>query len=100
MALVNPSATNISSEHALEARAAVLRVCVFGADAALDWLADVRRSLPAKLHIERCSATDLLTARREAAARFPGDDLILLCAGTALPPWWFERLLRARDDAD
>jgi GT2 family glycosyltransferase/glycosyltransferase involved in cell wall biosynthesis len=45
--------------------------------------------------VELLASTDATAALRLAVERFPGDDLILLRAGTALPEFWLERLLRA-----
>ena len=51
----------------------------------------------------RTSASTLASsvdALRVAAAKFPGESLILVRAGTALPPFWRERLTRALALAD
>ncbi|MBU6199661.1 MAG: glycosyltransferase, partial [Xanthomonadaceae bacterium] len=44
--------------------------------------------------------TDAAAALRVAATRFPGDDLVLVRCDTALPPFWFERLVPALDLPD
>ncbi|MGH8121229.1 MAG: hypothetical protein ACREPT_00475 [Rudaea sp.] len=97
--------------------AAAVRLCIFGVFDA-DWLARVARDVtdttlavfaptasppPAAGLIEHYSipqAADMHAVLRAAAALFPGDDLILLRSGTALPPWWFVRLRRALGVAD
>ncbi len=76
-----------------------MRVCIFGAvSAAADWLAQITRGVPADARIQPLSearSDDAVAALRLAAATFPGDDLILLRAGTLLPAYWYERLIRA-----
>jgi GT2 family glycosyltransferase/glycosyltransferase involved in cell wall biosynthesis len=96
---------------------ATVRLCIFGPFDA-DWLAGVARDAPdatlamfapaastppASELIEQYSipqAGDMHAVLRAAVALFPGDDLILLRSGSALPPWWFTRLLRALSVAD
>ena len=74
-------------------RPAPVCVCIFGTTADADWRA---RGLPAEARIESLAeSADAAAALRVAAAKFPGTDLILLRAGTALPDFWFERLVRA-----
>jgi O-antigen biosynthesis protein len=92
-----------------------VRVCIFGdAPPTAEWLVEVTRALPADVAVAAlgaCASASQSGARIEqrsdlqaglahtvlplAAAAYPGDDLVLLRAGTALPPFWFERLLRA-----
>jgi len=76
-----------------DAHADALRVLVYGANETA-WLAAVRATLPGDSALEILTDADLAGALRAAAAA-PRDS-ILLRAGTWLPPWWWERLLRAR----
>jgi GT2 family glycosyltransferase/glycosyltransferase involved in cell wall biosynthesis len=96
-----------------------LRICIFGATAQTGWLADVAKAVPADatlvlfgrwatadssdariLRHAGVEPADASAALRAAAAVYPGDDLILLRGGTALPPFWYERLLRALREDD
>jgi GT2 family glycosyltransferase/glycosyltransferase involved in cell wall biosynthesis len=93
-------------------RNATLRVCVFGAAAEPGWLETLRAGLPARANVEAMALAEggddlpdedrraFNTVLRDAARRFPGDDLILLRTNTTLPPLWCERLLRALAEAD
>jgi len=73
-----------------------VRVCVFGAAPDADWQTTVGRELPPGASLAPFPhAAGAAVALRAAAAAFPGDDLILLRAGTTLPPCWYERLVRA-----
>ena len=77
-------------------RSAPVRVCVFGSTSDAGWLSALKRDLPAPVQLAAPdSAGDAHAALRSAADKFPGDNLILLRAGTALPAHWLERLLRA-----
>ncbi len=78
-----------------------MRVCIFGA-APLDaeWLSAVVAGIPADIQLQPLPATNAAAALRAAAARFPGEHLIVLRAGTLLPAWWYERAIRALDLAD
>jgi GT2 family glycosyltransferase/glycosyltransferase involved in cell wall biosynthesis len=95
------------------------RICVFGAAISDDWLAAMLASAPDaaacalfgacagaacdNARVSRHGDSDGLQASavlQLAARLFPGDDLILLRAGSALPPYWCERLLRALAEAD
>ncbi len=94
-----------------------MRVCIFGeTPPTVEWLAHVAHSAPdgtAICLLGACADAVFADARIErrgdiarrmtaqavlplAAAAYPGDNLVLLRAGTALPPLWFERLLRVR----
>jgi len=56
----------------------------------------VTRGLPPGASVESFAVcADAASAVRAAAAKFPGVDLIILRAGTALPDFWCERLTRA-----
>ena len=79
---------------------ASVRVCIHGPAPSADWLAGVTHALPAGSSVETLADADSVAALRAAAARFPGADLILLRGGTALPEFWYERLLRAVELAD
>jgi len=73
-----------------------VRVCVFGAAAPADWLAGVAREAADAASIEAFHGSpEAPAALAQAAGKFPGDDLILIRAGTALPPRWYTRLRRA-----
>jgi GT2 family glycosyltransferase len=74
---------------------APLRVCIFGAVPDAEWLSTVGAAVPASASVETLTASSAFAAVSAAAAAFPGNDLILLRAGTVLPPWWYERLVRA-----
>jgi len=69
------------------ASSAPLRVCLYGAASGAGPGDDIAH--------ERIEARELFDALRLAAAKFPGESLVLLRAGTALPPFWRERLTRA-----
>jgi len=87
------------------------RLCVFGAQAAdAGWLARVRaEATDAELALFGASAErkdaeraptrinddDSSSVLHAAAATYPGEDLILLRANTALPPHWYPRLANA-----
>ena len=75
-----------------------LRVGVFGA-AAAEWLRDLRADAGVAVELLD-GARDAAGALRAAAAAFAGHDFALIQAGTVLPPWWRERLLRALEAAD
>lgn len=96
-----------------------LRICIFGPHAPPGWLDDVVARLPdsatlvlfggmadvtsAAASVERDhagEADDFASALRAAVERSAGEDLVLLRAGTTLPPFWLERLLRALAEAD
>ena len=100
-------------------QAAPLRICIFGATVQAGWLADVAAGVPDHATLAlfgRWAAAELADARivrhaglepadagaalRAAAATYPGEDLIMLRGGTALPPYWCERLLRALGEDD
>ena len=74
---------------------APVRVCIHGLAPSADWLAAARHALPAGTPVEMLADADCTDALRAAAARFVGEDLILLRSGTALPDFWYERLVRA-----
>ena len=78
-----------------------VRVCIFGA-APLDaqWLSSLVAGLAGNAQVKPLTSATAAAALRAAAARFPGDHLILLRAGTLLPTWWYERAIRALDLAD
>lgn len=70
------------------------RVCVFGsADAT--WREALARGAAGAPVAFLDAPSDAGAALRAAAAAFPGEDLILLRAGTVLPPHWYERLVAA-----
>lgn len=89
------------------------RLCVFGSRAASgDWLEQVlQEAASAALVVvdgavpstggrditplETGSGDDALAVLRAAAKAFPGDDLVLLRAGTALPTHWYVRIAAA-----
>jgi GT2 family glycosyltransferase len=89
----------------------VPRLCVYGARAASsDWFAAVLCEAPAHIVVvdgaapssaanatplEAGAGDDATAVLRVAAKAFPGDDLILLRAGTALPLHWYARLIAA-----
>jgi len=76
-------------------------VCIFGAPPDADWQADVARALPPGTKIDSLAdQPNAADALRAAAAKFPGADVIVLCAGTALPEFWCERLMLALDLPD
>jgi len=96
-----------------------LRICIFGQEQSEEWLPGVVESAPAGTTYAwfggPASATikgpviarsgdallaDAATLLRHATDAYPGDNLILLRAGTVLPPFWCERLLRALAEAD
>jgi GT2 family glycosyltransferase len=97
-------------------QSAPVRICIFGATPpTTEWLADIA-SVPPSVTIElfgACAKTNSADTRighhgnlvsddvhatlRSAAKAFPGDNLILLQAGSTLPAWWYERLVRALD---
>jgi GT2 family glycosyltransferase/glycosyltransferase involved in cell wall biosynthesis len=77
----NPSAT----------RAIEPLVCILG-NAAAAWRDAVRSALPDAATLVELDATDKPAAMRELAQRHPQRDLILLEAGTLLPPHWHARL--------
>src|SRR5689334_7714623 len=61
-----------------------------------DWHAAVANALPAGAALTalpQAERTD--AALRAAAVAFPGENLVLVRAGTALPPFWSERLVAA-----
>ena len=93
MAVVDPAGAQ-NAEPTSNARVVACRVGIIGG-ASADWLAGVRDAVDNRASIETLSAVDAHTGLREAAARFAGDDLILVRAGSTLPPWWYERLTRA-----
>ncbi len=70
-----------------------VRMCIFGATPAPDWLSAI--GLPLDADIRTVAAADAAAALRTALQACPGENLILLRADTALPPFWFERLARA-----
>lgn len=88
-----------------------VRLCVFGAQAAdADWLARAQaEARGAELALFGGSAVldgtsnihaqiagdDVHAVLRAATKAYPGDDLILVRANTALPPYWYSRLARA-----
>ncbi len=72
-----------------------LRVCVFGATPAPEWMRALAAALPSDAQTQAFAETGAAAALRAAAKRFPGEDLVLLRSGIALPPFWFERLLPA-----
>jgi GT2 family glycosyltransferase/glycosyltransferase involved in cell wall biosynthesis len=73
-----------------------VRVCIYGAAPAADWQAAITQALPSSACLKTfAGCADAPSTLRAAAAEFPGDDLIILRAGTALPEFWFERLVRA-----
>ena len=80
---------------------ASVRVCIFGA-APLDaeWLGALVAGVAAKIQVQPLTAASATMALRAAAARFPGDHLLLLRTGTLLPPLWYERAIRALDLPD
>ncbi len=74
-----------------------MRVCIFGAAPAPEWLHAISATCPADVQTPAFAETDAAAALRVAATRFPGDDLVLVRSGTALPPFWFERLVPTLD---
>ncbi|HEX6834559.1 MAG TPA: glycosyltransferase, partial [Rudaea sp.] len=72
-----------------------MRIVVFGPPPTSAWLDALRASLPSSAKIAPFDAIRPDAALRLAAAAHPDADLILLRSGTALPPFWFERLTRA-----
>ncbi|MBS0570055.1 MAG: glycosyltransferase [Proteobacteria bacterium] len=72
-----------------------VRVCILGAAAAPEWLPALASALPADARTADFGTLDACAALRAAAKQFPGENLILIRAGTALPPFWFERLAPA-----
>jgi hypothetical protein len=99
--------------------AATLRVAVYGAEPAADWLGALAHGLRpgAALALFGASAAasgvsdsiarhatnardDAATTLAAAAAAYRGDDLVILRANTTLPPFWCERLTRALIEAD
>jgi hypothetical protein len=101
-------------------RTVPLRICVFGPDipgggwldhlaatapadatlALFGRLADATTSAARVERHHRGDEGDCAAILRAAADLYPGDDLVLLQGGVALPPFWCERLLRAVADAD
>ncbi|MHB8680343.1 MAG: hypothetical protein ACYC7G_11465, partial [Rudaea sp.] len=77
-----------------------VRVCIFGAAPAPEWLRAIASTLPADAETHTFDESNATVALRTAATRFPGDDLVLVRCGTALPPFWFERLVPALDLPD
>lgn len=77
-----------------------VRVCIYGAAPAPQWRAALVLGLPAGTPMESYDVADPASALQLAAARFPGADLIVLRAGTTLPPFWFERLVPALQSPD
>jgi GT2 family glycosyltransferase/glycosyltransferase involved in cell wall biosynthesis len=77
-----------------------VRVCVFGAAPAPEWQRALAAALPAHAKAQAFAETDAAAALRAAAKRFPGEDVVLLRSGVALPPFWPERLLPALELAD
>jgi len=77
-----------------------VRVCIFGAAPAPEWLRAVAAALPPDAHCETFAESDAAAALRAATERFPGNDLVLLRSGIALPSFWYERLQPALDLAD
>ena len=82
---------------------APVRVCIFGAappDA--EWLSAVAAGIPTGVRIQTLPLpdNDATCALRAATTAFPGDDLILVRAGTILPRYWYDRLIRALDLPD
>jgi GT2 family glycosyltransferase/glycosyltransferase involved in cell wall biosynthesis len=96
MAVVDITGVHGATGPATAARTAA-RVCVFGTGATQ---AAGALHATSAAPVEALQAHDVSAALREAAARFPGVDLVLLRAGTALPPYWFERLTRALELPD
>ena len=78
-----------------------VRVCIFGA-APLDaeWLSTLVAGIAGNAQVKPLTSPTAAAALRAAAAKFPGDHLILLRAGTLLPAWWYERAIRALDLPD
>ena len=78
-----------------------MRVCIHGLAPSADWLAAARHALPAGTPVQTLAeGGDCTDALRTAAALFVGEDLILLRSGTALPDFWYERLVRALELQD
>lgn len=77
-----------------------MRVCVFGAAPAPEWLRALAATLPPDTRTETLAASNAVAALHAVARRFPGDDLVLVRGGAALPPFWFERLVPALDLPD
>ena len=94
-----------------------LRVAIYGADPAADWLDALSRDLrpgamlalfgaasaaagPDTIARHATNASDAVSTLTAAAAAYPGDDLVILRARTALPRLWCERLTRALTEAD
>lgn len=77
-------------------QSAAVRVCIFGAPPpGAEWRSAVTASIPASARIQLLAAANPKAALKAATAAFPGDDLILLRAGAGLPPYWYQRLIRA-----
>jgi GT2 family glycosyltransferase/glycosyltransferase involved in cell wall biosynthesis len=80
---------------------AAVRICIFGAALpAAEWLSSVAAGVAASTHVQSFTAANAPAALSAAAAAFPGDTLVLLRAGTLLPAWWYERLMRVLDLPD
>ena len=77
-----------------------LRVCVFGATPAPEWMRALVASLHPDAQTQVFDKPDAITTLHSAAQRFPGEYLIVLSSGTALPPFWFERLAPALELPD
>ncbi|HST28252.1 MAG TPA: glycosyltransferase, partial [Rudaea sp.] len=77
-----------------------VRVCIFGATPAPEWQRALAAALPANAQAQAFVEVDAAAALRAAARRFPGEDLVLLRSGVALPPFWLERLQPALELAD
>ena len=77
-----------------------MRVCIFGAAPAPEWQRALVAALPAHAQTQTFAETDAASALRAAARQFPGEDLVLLRSGVALPPFWLERLLPALELTD
>ena len=92
MAVIDLTSAQSASDPAAGAPGTARRICVFGAVHAAE-LDALRSTVDAP--VEPLNADAIPAALSEAAARFPGGDFVLLRAGTALPPHWFERLTRA-----
>ena len=77
-----------------------MRVCIFGAAPAPEWQRALAAALPEHAQAQIFAEPDAAAALRAAARRFPGEDLVVLRSGVALPRFWLERLLPALELAD
>jgi GT2 family glycosyltransferase/glycosyltransferase involved in cell wall biosynthesis len=77
-----------------------VRVCIHGPAPSADWLAAATHALPTGTPVETLADSNSANALRTATARFAGEDLILLRTGTALPEFWYERLMLALELPD